>query len=164
MTQKVFYSYYYQADCWRASQVRNMGVINGNDPAAANDWETITGAGDASIERWINYQLEGITCTIVLVGEYTAGRKWIGYESKRSWLLGKGLLGINIHNLKNASEVQSQKGKNPFEHFELGDKNMSSIVKLYDPPYHKSTYVYDYIKSNISDWIEDAINARSIYQ
>ena len=37
---------------------------------------------------------------------------------------------------------------------------MSSIVKCYNPPYTTSTNVYDYIKTNIEDWIEKAIEIR----
>lgn len=163
MARKVFYSFHYIPDCWRAAQVRNMGVIEGNIPAKDNDWETIVNAGDARIERWINEQLEGKSCSIVLVGQKTAGRKWINYEIIRSWSLGKGLLGINIHNLLDREGTQSSKGVNPFDYLTLGNKKLSSIVKLYDPPYIFSKDVYAYIKSNISNWIEEAITIRGNY-
>lgn len=163
MARKVFYSFHYIPDCWRAAQVRNMGVIEGNEPTSDNDWEAISNAGDASIERWINSQLLGRTCTIVLVGHETAGRKWINYEIEKSWKLGLGLLGINIHNLKDFMQRQSPRGNNPFEHFNFGDRKFSSVVKLYDPPSIFSADVYAYIKSNISDWIEEAINIRANY-
>jgi len=163
MARKVFYSFHYIPDCWRAAQVRNMGVIEGNQPASDNDWETIANAGDASIERWINNQLLGRICTIVLVGQKTAGRKWINYEIEKSWKLGLGILGINIHNLKDSMQNQSPRGENPFDRFNFGDGKFSSIVKLYNPPHIFSADVYAYIKSNISDWIEEAINIRAKY-
>ena len=47
MARKVFFSFHYQPDCVRASQVRNIGVIEGNPTATDNDWETITRGGDA---------------------------------------------------------------------------------------------------------------------
>ena len=31
--RRVFYSFYYKEDSWRASQVRNIGVVEGNRPA-----------------------------------------------------------------------------------------------------------------------------------
>ena len=40
---------------------------------------------------------------------------------------------------------------------------MSDIVTAYDPPYTTSTYVYEHIKENIANWVEDAIDIRSKY-
>ena len=57
-----------------------MGVGEGNKPATDNDWETITKGGDKAIQRWIDDQLDGKSCNVVLIGENTAGRKWIKYE------------------------------------------------------------------------------------
>ncbi len=41
MARRAFYSFHYIPDNWRASQVRNMGVVDGNKPATDNDWEAI---------------------------------------------------------------------------------------------------------------------------
>jgi len=163
MARRVFFSFHYKPDNWRASQVRNMGVIEGNAPVSDNDWESITKTGDEAIERWINGQLDGKSCAIVLIGANTAGRKWIEYEIKQSWAAQKGLMGIHIHNLKDKDGDQSGKGKNPFEGFTLNKEEFSKIVKAYDPPYSASTSVYDYIKKNLADWVEEAINTRSKY-
>jgi hypothetical protein len=72
----------------------------------------------------------------------------------------KGLLGIYIHNLKDRLSQQDDKGANPFESFSIGQKKLSRIVKTYNPPYSKSTSVYNYIKENIEAWVEDAILIR----
>jgi hypothetical protein len=85
MARRAFYSFHYEPDSQRASQVRNMGVVEGNKPASDNDWEEVTKKGDQSIRDWIDGQLDGKSCTIVLIGANTAGRKWIGYEIKKSW-------------------------------------------------------------------------------
>jgi hypothetical protein len=165
MVRNVFYSFHYKPDCWRASQIRNMGAIEGNSPVSDNDWEDITERGDKAIEDWIADQLKGRSCTIVLIGNSTAGRKWIKYEIEKSWNDGKGVLGIYIHNLKNADGERSSKGSNPFDGFTMkrDDSKLSGIVKTYDPPYWLSTDVYDYIKKNISSWVEEAITIRNNY-
>lgn len=163
MARRVFYSFHYKPDNWRASQVRNMGVIEGNRPVSDNDWEKITSGGDDKIKKWINEQLQGKSCTVVLIGSKTAGRKWIKYEIKKAWNDGKGVLGIFIHNLKDKNENQSLKGKNPFEDFTVDEEKLSKIVKAYDPPYSTSTYVYNHIKENLGDWVEDAIKIRNNY-
>jgi len=54
--RRTFFSFHYKPDNWRAAQVRNMGVVEGNAPVSDNDWETIQRGGDAAIKRWINGQ------------------------------------------------------------------------------------------------------------
>jgi hypothetical protein len=121
--------------------------------------------GDAAIERWIDGQLLGKSCCVVLIGSETARRKWIDYEIHTSWNSKKGVLGIYIHNLKNASGAQATRGANPFAHIRMhrGNVPMSSIVKAYDPPYSDSNRCYDYIKRNLAGWIEEAIKIRDTY-
>lgn len=160
MKRKTFFSFHFANDSWRASQVRNIGVLEGNEPVSDNDWEEVKKKGDKAIENWIDNQLKGRSCTVVLIGAETANRKWIKYEIKKSWELEKGIVGIKIHNLKDQNGNQSVEGKNPFEQFSIGRINMGKIVKVYNPPYSISTNVYDYIKNNIAGWVEEAIKIR----
>lgn len=164
--RRVFYSFHYKPDNWRASMVRNMGVVEGNKPASDNDWESITKKGDEAIQNWIDDQMSGRSCCVVLIGKNTAGRKWIKYEIGKAWNAGKGVLGIYIHNLKDSDEKQTTKGENPFEDFTMdrdSKTKLSSIVKVYDPPFTDSKKVYGYINNNLSDWIEKAIAIRDNY-
>lgn len=165
MARRTFYSFHYKPDNWRASQVRNMGVIEGNRPVSDNDWEQIKRGGDKAIQKWIDEQLKGKSCTIVLIGAKTAGRKWIDYEIEKSWNDEKGVLGVYVHNLLDADKNKSAKGENPFAHFTMkrDNKKLSSIVKAYDPPYSNSKNVYAYIKENLATWVEDAISIRENY-
>lgn len=163
MARRAFYSFHYVPDNWRASQVRNMGVVEGNRPASDNDWETIKKGGDNAIQKWIDDQISGKSVAIVLIGAKTAGRKWIKYEIKKAWESGKGVLGVYVHNLKDKDGDQTSKGDNPFEDFKVDGTNLSKIVKAYDPPYSTSNYVYSHINDNLSDWIEKAIEIRDKY-
>ena len=160
MARRVFFSFHYKPDNWRAAQVRNAGVVEGNTPVSDNDWESVTKGGDSAIQKWIDDQIKGKSCAVILIGTHTAGRKWIKYEIKKAWDDKKGVLGVYIHKLKNNDGEQSDKGKNPFEDFTVGGKKLSTIVKAYDPPYKSSNYVYNHIKDNIADWVEDAITIR----
>jgi len=162
MARKVFYSFHYKPDNWRASQVRNIGVIEGNRPASDNDWETITRGGEATIQKWINDQMCGTSCTVVLIGANTAGRKWINYEIVKAWNDGKGVVGVYIHNLKDNDQKQTTKGRNPFDEITIGNngKQLSAVIEAHDPPYTTSTYVYDYIKDNLATWVEEAVKIR----
>lgn len=160
MVRHVFYSFHYKPDNARASQVRNIGAVQGNSPARDNDWETITKGGDKEIAKWIDGQFSGKSCAIILIGKETAGRKWINYEIKKAWNDKKGVLGIYVHNLKNLDGDQTVKGANPFTGFNVGTKKLSSVVKAYDPPFQDSKKVYAHICDNIESWIEEAILIR----
>jgi hypothetical protein len=161
MARKVFTSFHYNADNWRASQIRSMGKLEGNSVVTTNKWEEVTNGGNKAIENWIGDNMYGKSCVVVFVGENTAGRKWIKHEIKKAWEDGKGLFGIFVHNLKDSNGNQSNKGDNPFDDFTVDGKKLSSIVKCYNPPYSTSTYVYDHIKEKLEEWIEKAIEIRN---
>ena len=160
MARRVFFSFHYKPDNWRASQVRNIGKVEGNSPASDNDWESITKGGDAAIRRWINGQMSGRSCVVVLVGAKTAGRKWIKYEIEKAWSDKKGLLGIYINKLKDVNGNTSDKGRNPFSDFTVNGEPLTKYVSCYTPTGTSSKTVYDDISDNIESWIEDAIEAR----
>jgi len=165
MARRVFYSFHYKPDNWRAAQVRNIGTVEGNRPATDNEWETVKRGGDAAIRRWIDGQLSGKSCALVLIGEDTAGRKWIDYEIETAWNSKKGVVGVHIHNLKNILGNKAKKGRNPFETFTLGTSRtrLSTVVKAYDPPFSASKDVYDYIARNLVKWVEEAVAIRNRY-
>lgn len=165
MARKTFFSFHYVPDCWRASQVRNIGIVEGNQPCSDNDWEEVKKGGDSAIQAWIDGQMSGRSCELVLIGANTAGRKWIKYEIEKAWNDGKGVVGIYIHNLLDANGNQAAKGRNPFDDFTMkrDEAKLSSIVKAYDPPYTTSTNVYAHIKDNLADWIEEAVTIRNDY-
>lgn len=162
--RQVFFSFHFKNDVWRAGQVRNMGVVEGNTAVTDNDWEEVKRKDDASIKKWIDNQLQMRSCTVVLIGSETADRKWIKYEIEQSWKLGKGVVGIYVHKLKDSKGDQCRQGKNPFAEFTFGDTTFDKIVKCYNPPYDKSEDVYNYIARNIDSWVEEAIKIRNRYQ
>ena len=160
--RQVFYSFHYKPDCWRASQVRNIGTIEGNRPAPDNEWEKITSAGPDAIKKWINDQMKYRSCTVVLIGSETANRKWINYEVVKSWDAGMGVVGIYIHGLKNSNGYISKKGNNPFDYITHGGtkEKLSTIVKCYNPAGENSKERYNWISKYISDAVEEAIEIR----
>ncbi|MBA2852987.1 hypothetical protein HNP89_000944 [Methanococcus maripaludis] len=162
MARKVFYSFHYKPDVHRVARIRNIGAIEGNKPASDNDWEKVTNGGDSKIKEWIDNQLKGRSCTAVLIGEKTAGRRWINYEIKKSWEDKKGVFGIYIHNLVDLRGNQTKQGKNPFD-LTVNGLNLSKVVKAYNPRQKISGNVYHHIKDNIEDWIEEAIEIRKKY-
>ncbi|CAN7416441.1 TIR domain-containing protein [Pseudomonas brassicacearum] len=160
-----FFSFHYQPDSWRAATVRSIGTINGNEAASDNDWETIKRGGDQAIKNWIQGQMKGRTCTVVLIGQNTADRKWINYEIEQAWEKKMGLLGICIHGLKDSRGLTASKGKNPFSGYTVGSQNtpLTNIVQTYDPVGWDSKARYAYIAANIGTWIEHAVATRQRY-
>ena len=130
--RQVFYSFHFKNDSWRAGQVRNIGVVEGNTPVSSNDWEEVKRKGDDSIKRWIDTHMDYRSCVIVLIGSDTASRKWCRYEIKHAWKEGKGVVGIYVHNLKNIDGEQDIKGDNPFKLFCV-DKTFNYIVEHKHP-------------------------------
>jgi Thoeris protein ThsB, TIR-like domain len=161
MARRVFFSFYFDEDGWRASQVRNIGRLEADNPVSDNEWEAVKRGGDPAIQRWIDAQMEGKSCCVVLVGASTVHRKWVKYEIEKSWNSKKGVVGIRVHGLKNRFGDTSRPGANPFDLFTLGDQKLSSRVTLYDPPGTDSKAVYDNISSNIERLVEEAIKVRT---
>lgn len=159
MARKVFYSFHYKRDAWRAAQVRNSNVIADEDEYGvidSVDWETIERQGDAAIQRWINDQLKHTSVTVVLIGAETAERDWVDYEIRKSWERGNGLAGVRIHSIKNQDRETDTPGANPFASVKLADGTpLSSIVKVYD-------WAGDG-REHLGDWVEEAYEARQAY-
>jgi hypothetical protein len=165
VARRCFYSFHYAPDNWRASQVRQIGAIEGNQPASDNDWEAIASGPnhEERIKRWIAEQMKGRSCAIVLVGAATARRKWINYEIIKAWQDGIGVVGIRIHGLKNRLGETASFGENPFDHITHGptQKPLSSIVKCYNPGGNTSQEKYAWISQHLSNAVEEAIKIRN---
>ncbi len=156
MARRVFFAFHYERDIWRASQVRNSWVTQDRQAAGfwdAASWEEVKKKGDDAIKRWIDKELQGTSVTAVLIGAETNDRKYVDYEIKQSYIIGNGLLGIYIHNLKDMKGNKDIKGKNPLElwHTTINGKEIhfSQIYKTYD-------WVNDNGYENFGDWVEAA--------
>jgi hypothetical protein len=114
--RRVFFSFHYKNDVWRASTIRNSGQFDAVAAAGWNDaslWEETQRKGDAAIRRLIDNGLRGTSVTVVLIGARTASRRWVDYEIRQSIDRGNGLLGIRIHSLKDQHGRKSGTGAVP---------------------------------------------------
>jgi hypothetical protein len=105
----------------------------------------------------------GKSCAVVLVGADTADRKWIDHEIVTAWNAKLGVVGFYIHGLKNLDGKTTNKGQNPFDFVTHGPtgKNLSSIVKCYNPGGLDSKERYAWIAKHLSNAVEEAIKIRS---
>lgn len=116
MARRVFFSFHYDNDVWRANQVRMANVVAGPDEAGFFDhseYQEAKKQGDEGIRRMILRHLNNTTVTVVLIGSQTAYRPWVKYEIEKSIERKNGLLGIYIHHLKKPGEQTSPKGPKP---------------------------------------------------
>lgn len=169
MARRVFFSFHYQNDIWRVSQVRNCWRTQGGDTQQfldAASWESVKRSGAPAVMAWIDRQLTGTGVTVVLIGEKTSERPYVKHEIRESHNRGNGLLGIYIHKLKNQRGEKSYKGLNPFSHMtanieesswlglsnEIKRRTLSTLYPTYD-------WIDDNGYKNIRDWIEEAARA-----
>jgi hypothetical protein len=154
---RAFFSFYFADDVFRAGQVRNMGVVEGDQVVGDHDWEEVKKGGDKAIEQWIVKQMGKCGVAVVLVGANTYTRKWVNYEIAYAWDNYKPLMGIRIHRLKGIDGNTSTAGPNPFEKTSLsGGSKLSEHVPLHEPSGATSKDVYENIKTNIEKWIKAA--------
>jgi hypothetical protein len=152
--EPVFYSFHFDNDVFRVQQIRNMGVVEGDEPVSANDWESIKRKGDSAVERWIDDNMKYRRCVIVLIGSETASRQWVKYEIKKAWQERRGLFGIYIHNLKCPRNGTCTKGNNPFDNWNIGSQSLSTMVPCYNP---NGGDAYTDIRAHLEGWVASAI-------
>jgi len=153
MARKVFYSFHFKRDAWRAGQIRNSHALADEDEYGvidSSEWEKIEKEGEEAIKRWINEQLKYTSVTVVLIGAETAEREWVDYEIRQSWSRGNGLIGVRIHNVKDQNGETDVMGPNPLDNIKLTDgTSLSAICKTYD-------WVVDNGRENLGKWVEEA--------
>lgn len=154
MAKKVFFSFHFERDAWRAGQVRNSGITQ--ETSGFTDavvWEEVKKKGDKAIKEWIDGQLRGTSVTAILIGKETADRKYVQYEIEKSAEKGNGFIGIYIHNLENKDRETDVQGSNPLNNFYYNkDGNKIYLSDMYKTYYWKKDKGYE----KISEWVEEA--------
>lgn len=142
MARRVFFSFHYERDIWRANVVRNSWVTKDRESAGFFDaslWEEAKKEGDAEIKKIIDTALKNTTVTAVLIGKETSSRTYVKYEIEKSIERGNGILGVRIEKIKNEAGDTDDPGPNP----------LSSEYKLY-------LWNKDDGYNNFADWVEGA--------
>lgn len=141
MARKVFFSFHYQRDLWRANVVRNSAVVEGVSAAGFHGqslWEETKRKGDDAVKKLIDTGLNGTTVTVVLIGAETANRKFVTYKIEKSVERGNGLLGVWINDIKDQNGRTDPRGLVP-----------AALTKVGAP-----VYAYEYGK--LAERVEEA--------
>jgi hypothetical protein len=137
--RRVFFSFHYEKDVWRATNVRNAGKVDAVAAAGWSDaslWEEAKRKGKREIERLIDAGLRGTSVTAVLIGTETANRPWVNYEIRKSIEKGNGLVGVRIHRIKDHEGNRSERGALPAALAQGGVR------------------IYDWDRDNFGRWVE----------
>ncbi|MBW1716028.1 MAG: TIR domain-containing protein [Deltaproteobacteria bacterium] len=142
MARRTFFSFNYEKDVWRVNQIRNIPNVIGTSAAGFQDaslWEEAKKKGDAAIKKLIDAGLKNTSVTVVCITYGTAARKYINYEIDESLKRGNGLLGLQIHHLKDQNGNTASPGAIPSQITKAGFK------------------AYKYTnKDRLAAWIEEA--------
>ena len=144
MAHRTFFSFHYERDVWRASNVRMSSQLSAADEEwiEASLWESVK-ANDAQLQRLIDNAVARTSVTAVLIGAQTASRRWINYEIQASIANSKGLFGIYIHNIRDQFGQRDSRGANP----------LPAGYPVYD-------WVNDGGRANLGSWVDAAYDRR----
>ena len=133
MARRTFFSFNYTKDIWRVNQIRNMPNVIGTAAAGFQDaslWEEAKKKGDKEIKKLIDAGLKNTSVTVVFITYGTSTRKYINYEIDQSLARGNGLLGVQIHDLKDQNgntaspgAIPSQIEANGFKAYKYSNKD-----------------------------------------
>lgn len=159
MARRVFFSFHYENDIWRANQVRQSWVTQDRQAAGFFDaslWEEVKRRGEDAVRKEILRGIENTSVTAVLIGSETALRTWVQFEINKSLERGNGLVGVRIHSLKDQNGRTSFPGANPFDLLQV-DRNGQKMLlsRLYQ--------TYDWVANdgykNFGTWVDAAATA-----
>lgn len=157
MKRKVFFSFHYQRDCQRVSQIRNSQIIVSNterfertpflDKAAFEQVKRTKG-----IQNWIDENMHNTSVVVVCFGYETARRPWVKYELEKAHREGRGIVAIDMSGMKTMQGDIDPAGVNPLK---TAYDSMKSPLINYDK-YLTFHWLRDDGRTNLGVWIERA--------
>lgn len=153
---RVFFSYHYEKDICRVDQVRQRLLAKCDQLAPpfqdGSLWEKAATRDEMRLKAMIDRALHTASVTVVLIGAETAYRKYVLYEIEKSVALGRGLVAVYIHQLRDVFGRTAPRGSNPLDKLRYPGttRPLSSLFETYD-------WVDDDGPSNLGHWIEAAV-------
>lgn len=115
--RRVYLCFDYHQDLSRINRIRHIPGIAANAPAGFKDasyWENIHMRGEVTARRAIDAALETTSVTVVCLDRLTSACKYVMYVVERSLDLGHGIVGLHIHNVRDAHGDTSERGAVPW--------------------------------------------------
>ncbi len=141
---KIFFSFYFTRDYYRAYQVMQSWLKQPNANAtpfiSSQEIERMGRDGLTAIYQWIEAEVQSSDITVVLIGQETAGRHFVEYEIAQAQKIQQPIFGVHIHQIKDAEGNGDRSGQNP----------LLPIFKTYD-------WIEDDGTQHLRHWVDEAI-------
>lgn len=159
MIRKVYFAFHYEKDLDLVCQVRDAVLARNKIEIAGfyNQplWAKTKKAGEVALMQMLLEGMQGTTVTVFLMGEETAGRKWVQYELEESWKRGNAMIGLHIHNVRNSVTFKkSKKGPNLLDDFIYEVKGKECALSEWFKTYDWET---DDGENNFGKWVDEAV-------
>lgn len=146
--RRVYLCFDYHQDLARINRIRQIPGVAVNAPAGFKDasyWNSIHSRGEVTALRAIDAALENTSVTVVCLDRLTSSCKYVMYVVEHTLDLGHGLVGVHIHNVRDARGNTSDRGSPPW------------LIKI------SGFKVYDYTnQEDLAHYIEEAADLAGV--
>jgi hypothetical protein len=136
MARSVYFSFHYQDVIdFRANVVRNSYKFRKKSTLFRDNsiWEEAQEKQVKKIKQLIDSELKGSSVTCVLVGDETYSRRWVRYEIVKSFVDGKGQVGVGINWIKGKDgKIKFWPGENPFDYLKLSVSEDGTTISFFE--------------------------------
>jgi hypothetical protein len=155
MPRRVFFTFNYERDLWRAGIVRDSWIKPDRQAVGFWDkalWTEANRRGEEIVKKMILRELENTGVTVVLVGAETGNNPWVNLAIIESYKRKHGLFAVYINKISDTQGNVDKHGDNPFDFIYINnpDGTVTHFSKLY--------LTYDYMDQNgyldLDKWIE----------
>lgn len=156
MARKVFFSFHYERDSQRVSQIRECNSVSQHFTRSPflskSEWESIERIGPTAIKNWIDKNMDGTSVVILCFGLKTSTRPWVKYELEKAHREKRGIVAIDLSGMRTMQNEVDAAGVNP-----LKKAFDSAGTELFNYDTYKTYHwINDGGRINIDKWVEKA--------
>lgn len=154
MATKVFFTFHYEQDLWRARVVQQAWIRQGGE--ALGFWDEATWRQSRSGEQhleMIDRAIQEADVTAVLITQGTSDQGYVQYAVRKSHQEGKGLMAIYFHNIQDPAGQKTPIGNTQFG--EIGRDAADNRIFFWQR-YPTYRWVIDDGPWNLKAWITEA--------
>lgn len=156
MARKVFFSFHYERDSQRVSQIRECNSISQHFTRSPflskSEWESIERTGQTAVRNWIDKNMDGTSVIILCFGLKTSTRPWVKYELEKAHKENRGIIAIDLSGMSTMQHEIDSAGINPLKKA----VDSSGTELFYYSNYKTYHWINDCGRNNIDKWVEKA--------
>lgn len=156
MARKVFFSFHYERDSQRVSQIRECNCISQHFTKSPflpkSEWEAIQRTDETAVRNWIDKNMNGTSVPILCFWLETHTRPWVKYELEKAHREKGGIVAIDLSSMSTMQNQIDPIGINP-----LKKAYDSSRTELFNYSNYKTYHwINNEGRNNINKWVENA--------